>query len=90
MQRERFDYYPCHVTPTTSLSILVIRGPNVNGWKALYDHCFQLTKTKSIGCVYVEERTIRNVPAMPFAMMMGAINTVMGFIAGIIMAIFLG
>ena len=36
----------------------------------------------------MEEKTIKNVPAMPFAMMMGAINAVMGLIGGILVAIF--
>ncbi|MFP3985899.1 MAG: hypothetical protein ACLFU9_08075 [Candidatus Bathyarchaeia archaeon] len=36
----------------------------------------------------MEEKTIRNIPAVPFAVMMGAINAVIGFIAGIFMAIF--
>lgn len=33
------------------------------------------------------ERTIRNIPAMPFAVMMGAIQAVIGLIAGILMAV---
>jgi hypothetical protein len=36
----------------------------------------------------MEEKTIKNIPAMPFAVMMGAIQAVLGFIAGIFVAIF--
>jgi len=36
----------------------------------------------------MEEKTIRNIPAVPFAVMYGAISAIIGLIAGIIMAIF--
>jgi riboflavin transporter FmnP len=36
----------------------------------------------------MEEKTIVRIPAMPFALMLGTIQAVIGLIAGIIMAIF--
>lgn len=36
----------------------------------------------------MEEKTIKNIPAIPFATMFGAISAVIGLIVGIIMAIF--
>ena len=38
----------------------------------------------------MEERTIKAIPPMPFAVMMGAIEAVLGLIAGILIAIFYG
>jgi len=35
----------------------------------------------------MEAKTIRNIPAVPFALMNGAISAIIGLIAGIIMAI---
>jgi hypothetical protein len=41
-------------------------------------------------CVYIEEKTIQNIPAVPFALMMGAILAVIGLIMGIIFALVFG
>jgi hypothetical protein len=36
----------------------------------------------------MEEKTIKNIPAIPFSMMLGAVSGVIGFVVAVIMAIF--
>ena len=36
----------------------------------------------------MEEKTIKNIPAIPFSMMLGAVSGVIGFVVAVIIAIF--